>query len=59
MSDRDPLRSLLAVGVALAALVGRNAYAQAAQHHDALPKPVSRRPRAFFKLPAGRLSSNT
>ena len=39
MSDRDPLRSLLAVSVALAALSAGSAYAQAAQHHDALPNP--------------------
>jgi sugar lactone lactonase YvrE len=58
MSDRDPLRSLLAVGVALGALSAGSAYAQAAQHHDALPNPYHAS-ETFFKLPAGRTIGST
>jgi sugar lactone lactonase YvrE len=58
MSDRDPLRSLLAAGVALVALSAGSAYSQAAQHHDALPNPYHI-VESFFKLPAGRTIGST
>jgi sugar lactone lactonase YvrE len=58
MSDRNPLRSLLAAGVALAALSAGSAYAQAAQHHDALPNPYHI-VESFFKFPPGRTIGST